>query len=138
MPVMNATSMAKGAALTALLSLALATGAAALARKDKTAEVLAKYEKTGEMIACINTRAARDVEILDDYSLFVESGGEYYLNEFSNRCAGLGRERRYVHESTNGQMCRGDIIRVLDTVGLPGGSCSLGSFEKLGELEPEE
>lgn len=130
--------MVKGAALTAVLSLALASGAAALARKDKTGETLAKYEKTGETIACINTRLARDIDVLDDYSLLVRTSSGYYLNEFSNRCAGLGRERRYMHESTSGQMCRGDIIRVIDNVGLPAGSCSLGSFEKLGEIDPAE
>ena len=135
---MHAKTLFKCAAMTAVLSLALATGAAALARKDKTEEILAKYEKTGEMTTCINTRIARDIDVLDDYSLLVLSGGEYYLNEFSGRCSGLGRERRYVHESSNGQMCRGDIIRVIDMTGRPGGSCSLGSFEKLGELEPEE
>jgi hypothetical protein len=130
--------MIKGAALTVVLSLALVSGAFALARKDKSDETLAKYEKTGETISCINTRTARDIDVLDDYSLLVRANGEYYLNEFGNRCSGLARERRYVHESTQNQMCRGDIIRVINSMGHPFGSCSLGDFEKLVEIETDE
>ena len=135
---MPAKRFLQGVILTAVLSVALATGAAALARKDKSEEMLAKYEKTGETVTCVNLRAARDISVVDDYSLLVRANGEYYLNEFSGRCSGLARERRYVHESTQNQMCRGDTIRVVDSIGLPAAACSLGEFETLIEIDTAE
>ncbi len=110
----------------------------ALARPASAEDVLAKYEKTGEHVSCLPLRTVRNTTVLDDYAMLVEAGGDIYLNELNNRCAGLGRERRYSRESTTGQMCRGDIIRVLDSFGGFAGSCSLGAFEKLNEIPDDD
>jgi len=125
--------------MTAGISLVLASAASALPRQsEKAQEKLAKYEKTGETISCINLRFVRSTDILDDYSMLVEANGELYLTEMNGRCSGLAHQRRYIHESPQGQMCRGDIIRVIDAFGMPSGACSLGDFEKLVEIETDE
>jgi len=118
----------------------LATGALAFApAKDKVQELLSKYEKTGESQNCLMLSAVRDTDALDDYTLLVEaSGAAVYLNELNGRCTGLGREGRYVRRSSSSQMCKGDIIRVINSFGATLGSCSLGAFEKLSEIPEGE
>lgn len=118
----------------------LATGALAFgSAQDKVQELLSKYEKTGESQTCLMLSIVSDTDALDDYTLMVEvSGGGIYLNELNGRCSGLGREGRYVRRSTTSQMCKGDIIRVIDSFGTMLGSCSLGAFEKLSEVPEDE
>lgn len=107
--------------------------------QDKVQELLSKYEKTGESQSCLMLSTVRDTDALDDYTLLVEaSGGVVYLNELNGRCSGLGREGRYVRRSPSTQMCKGDIIRVINSFGATLGSCSLGAFEKLSEIPEEE
>ncbi|WP_428408925.1 hypothetical protein [Hyphococcus sp.] len=124
---------------TALLGFAMAaTASTAFALSSKEAQKkLSKYEKTGETLTCLPLHAVRDTDALDDYTLLVEATGGVYLNELNGRCSGLGREERYVRRSSDARMCKGDIIRVIDSFGTTMGSCSLGAFEKLSEL-PEE
>ena len=111
---------------------------AALARSKSAEDILSKYEKTGESVSCMTLSSVRNTDIVDDYSMLVQSGGNMFLTEFNGRCIGLKSEGRYVHESHTGRMCKGDIIRVLDTLGGFRGSCSLGEFEKLEKIpEPE-
>ncbi len=129
-----------------ILTLALAgfvaagtAGAAFALSSEEAQKKLAKYEKTGEAVTCLPLHSVRDTDALDDYTLLVEaSGGSVYLNELNGRCSGLGREERYVRRSSNARMCKGDIIRVIDSFGTTMGSCSLGAFEKLSELPEEE
>ena len=116
-----------------------ATGALALASSsDKAQKILSKYEKTGESVNCLMAHSVRDTDALDDYTLLVEASGGVYLNELNGRCAGLGREGRYVRKSSDTRMCKGDIIRVVDSFGTMTGSCSLGAFEKLSEIPEDE
>ncbi len=124
----------------ALAAIVVAAGAAtgALARADKARELLSQYEKTGETVSCLSLRNVRDTDIVDDYAMLVEASGDVYLNELSGRCIGLSREGRYIHDSATGQMCRGDIIRVMDSFGRSLGGCGLGAFEKLKEIPQEE
>lgn len=126
---------------TALLGAAIAVltvGAAAADRGDKAKEILAKYEKTGEVQNCLSLRAVRDTDALDDYTLLVEAGGSVYLSELHGRCIGLEREQRYTRSSPQARMCKGDIIQVIDLNGTPLGSCSLGDFEELREVPETE
>ncbi|MAW78604.1 MAG: hypothetical protein CMI63_00050 [Parvularcula sp.] len=118
----------------------LATGAFAFSSpEEKAQELLSRYEKTGENVNCLRLNSIRDTDALDDYTLLVEvSGGDIYINELNGRCSGLGREQRYARSSTEARMCKGDIIRVLDSFGNMRGSCSLGAFEKLSELSEQE
>lgn len=126
-------------ALTAALCMAVASSPA-LAGDKKAADVLSGYEKTGESVNCVNRTQIRDQDPLDDYAiLFETSGRKIYLNELSGRCIGLGREQRFSITSPETRMCAGEIITVLDNFGRALGSCSLGEFQELSEIEePEE
>ncbi|WP_375202697.1 DUF6491 family protein [Hyphococcus sp.] len=118
----------------------MASGAlAVMSASEKAQATLSKYEKTGESRNCLMLSSVRDTDPLDDYTLLVEaSGGAVYLNELNGRCTGLGRERRYVRRSSSTNMCKGDIIRVIDSFGNTRGSCSLGAFEALSEISQDE
>ncbi len=118
----------------------MASGAlAVMAAGEKAQEVLSKYEKTGDSRNCLMLSSVRDTDPLDDYTILVEaSGGAVYLNELNGRCSGLGREGRYVRRSSSTNMCKGDIIRVIDSFGNTRGSCSLGAFEQLSEIPEGE
>ncbi|WP_425409095.1 hypothetical protein [Hyphococcus sp.] len=122
------------------IAAALATtsaGAFFLEREsDRAKEMLSQYERTGETVSCLSLRRVDDTDAVDDFTLLVEArGGDLYLNELNGRCIGLEREQRYVRKSTQAQMCRGDIIQVVDNSGISFGSCGLGEFEKLSKIE---
>lgn len=118
-----------GAACTALMS------GAAFAGSDHASNVLAKYEKTGETTNCLRLSMVRDSDPLDDYAILFEvRGGGVYLNELDGRCGGLERERRFSYTTPQAQICKGDIITVTDTFGTFRGSCALGAFEQLSEI----
>ena len=113
-----------------------ASAGAASAEGGRAAEVLANYEKTGETVSCLSLRQVRDTNPLDDHAiLFEASGGAVYLNELNGRCAGLERERRFSYTTPQNRICKGDIISVTDSLGTFRGSCSLGEFHKLSEIE---
>lgn len=121
------------------MALVLASGVSALSREaDRAREKLSKYEKTGETVSCLMSRRVDSTDALDDYSMLVEAGNDLYLNELNGRCSGLAREQRFLRVSPQARMCRGDIIRVIDTSGNQWGSCSLGKFQKLIEIEDAE
>ena len=126
-----------GGAAAIVLAVA-AVSADAYARSKKDENVLSKYEKTGETVSCLSLMTVRETDIVDDYAMLVDTGRNLYLNEMTGRCVGLSREERYLHEAPHGRMCRGDIIRVLDSFGGYRGSCVLGDFEKLTEIPEEE
>ncbi|WP_133162419.1 hypothetical protein [Hyphococcus luteus] len=133
-PTRPVSRAARGGAVCAAALIAAGVFASAFARPNKDEDILSKYEKTGETVSCLSLRSVRDTDVIDDYAMLVEAGGEVYLNELNGRCIGLAREERYVHDAVIGRMCRGDIIRVMDSFGNPLGSCSLGDFEKLNEI----
>lgn len=103
-----------------------------------SADPLAGYEKTGEVVRCLPLTQVRDSDAIDDTALLFETrGGDMYLNELRGQCIGLGRHDRYSYKTTQNQVCAGDIITVADSVGNSIGSCGLGEFEALAEL-PED
>lgn len=117
------------------LTCAVAFGASAIAG-DYGAEVLAKYEKTGESVSCLSLPSVKDTDPLDDQAIMFEvRGGDVYLNELRGVCAGLGLNKRFSYKTTQNRICRGDIITVSDPVGNSIGSCSLGEFEALTKID---
>ena len=132
--------MKKFCTLISSVSIALiAGGAASVASAGDASDVLASFEKTGEEVTCLRLSRVRDSDPLDDYGiLFEERGGAMYLNELEGRCTGLERERRFIYRTPGAQICKGDIISVVDNFGNFRGGCSLGSFQKLTEIEKTE
>ena len=101
--------------------------------RDKEAKILAKELKgkvAGEPRNCINSRGVDAIRISDDTLLYRESGRLVYQNKLRGPCHGLTRgDDILVTESFSGQLCRGDLIRLVDrTSGIQGPVCSLGEF----------
>jgi Family of unknown function (DUF6491) len=101
--------------------------------RDKEAKTLAKELKgkvAGEPRNCINSRGVDAIRISDDMLLYRESGRLVYQNKLRGPCPGLTRgDDIMVTESFSGQLCRGDLIRLVDrTSGIQGPVCSLGEF----------
>lgn len=102
--------------------------------RDKEAKILEKELKgkvAGEPRNCIsNTRNVDAIRISDDTLLYRESGRTLYMNKLRSSCPGLTRgDDIMVVETYSGQLCNGDIIRLVDrTSGIQGPVCSLGEF----------
>ena len=101
--------------------------------RDKEAKILAKELKgkvAGEPRNCINSRGVDAIRIRDDTLLYRESGRLVYQNKLRGSCPGLTRgDDIMVTESFSGQLCSGDLIRLVDrTSGIQGPVCSLGEF----------
>lgn len=100
-------------------------------------EGLEGYRLTGESETCVSTTRIESTSALDDRNIVFEmNGNKTYLNRLLNSCPQLGFEDSFMYEISGTQLCRGDIITVLEQ-GTRGASCSLGGFELLEEL-PEE
>lgn len=102
--------------------------------RDKEAKILEKELKgkvAGEPRNCIyNSRNVNAIRISDDTLLYRESGRTVYMNKLRSSCPGLTRgDDIMVVETYSGQLCSGDIIRLVDrTSGIQGPVCSLGEF----------
>lgn len=118
-----------------------AVGNAALAREKMTkAEVLAGYERSGEMHTCVSLQQLRHSRILDNKTILFESVGKTaYLNEMPFECPQLKSMDAYAHKTSVNSMCSTDLITVIDTtLDQRLGSCSLGKFERLTEKPKED
>lgn len=102
--------------------------------REKEAKTLARELKgkvAGEPRNCISNIPHVDtIRISDDTLLYRESGRLVYVNTLRSPCPGLRRDSDIiVTESLGGQLCRGDIIRLVDRIsGIQGPICSLGEF----------
>lgn len=107
---------------------------------DRAAARLAEFERTGDVETCLNVSRITQMTALDERHLLVRSGvNDYYLNEISGRCANADRiSYRLQYTVSAGQLCRNDIVQVVDnSSGIIAGSCGLSGFEKL-EKKPVE
>lgn len=122
-----------------LSGVALAQDGAAEAEAVGEAEGDLTFDREGER--CISTRAIRDTQIIDDRTiLFRMRGGDVYVNNLTNTCRGLRRERRFSYSPTAGRLCDVDTIRVIESFGgviQEGIACGLGSFYPITEEESE-
>lgn len=116
-----------------VLSSAVSADDEKLSRGEKRlADIMAKYEKTGEIKQCVNLRRLRESKVIDDRTIFFRGIGKTgYLNKLNGRCIGLVREERFSYSTTINQLCRGEILTVLDNFGRSWGSCAIGEFEEL-------
>ncbi len=101
---------------------------------EKAAKTLAKQldgKVPGEPKNCIsNLGMGNFIRISDDMLLYRESGRLVYQNKLRSPCPGLARDNDIiVTESFGGQLCQGDLVRLVDRIsGIPGPVCSLGEF----------
>jgi len=125
------------AAMVAVLAISFGTtsadddGEKEKTRGEKRLErILEKYEPTGETRQCVPLRYLRDSKIIDDQTIFFHGAGKKaYMNRLPHRCISLAREERFMYSTSISQLCRAEIITVLDSFGRQWGSCGLGDFE---------
>jgi hypothetical protein len=101
------------------------------AKEAKLLERELKGKVAGEPRNCISTLGNDNlIRISDDMLLYRQSGRLVYQNKLRSPCRGLARDNDViVTETFGGQICRGDIVRLVDrTSGIPGPVCSLGEF----------
>jgi hypothetical protein len=120
-----------------VFSLTFATGAGADEKEDEVAGE--SFDRTP--IECISVNRIRRTEVIDDQTvLFEMNGGVFLSNILDKECPGLGREKRFIHE-TYGRLCDVDTITVLEQWGSSfrdGFTCRLGEFYPITEIEAEE
>lgn len=98
------------------------------------AERLASYDLTGETTTCLSARRIDEITPLDERHFLVEMvNGEMYLNVVSRGCFGADGNFTYLqYEIPTGQLCRGEIVRVIDNgSNTTRGSCGLGEYQLL-------
>ncbi|QPQ54654.1 hypothetical protein IC614_10010 [Allosphingosinicella flava] len=81
--------------------------------------------------SCVSQRDLRSNRTVDNGAaiLFSGPGDRIYVNRPPAGCPFLDSGRTLVAKSTTGQLCRGDIVDVVDlTSGMHYGSCGLGEF----------
>lgn len=81
---------------------------------------------------CINTRSIRSTTVENDRNIvFHMRGSKVYLNTLPSPCRGLARQGRFSYTTYSSNLCRSDMVRVLDYGGLglrQGRACRLGRF----------
>jgi len=112
------------------------TSAADEKKESKAEKRLAKIEKqyqpTGVMKMCVSLRSLRESQVIDDQTIFFKGPGKYaYINRLPRRCSRLAVEERFSFATSIAQLCKSEIITVLDSYGTAWGSCGLGKFEEL-------
>lgn len=82
--------------------------------------------------SCINRSQVRNTVVRSDQVIdFEMQGGKVYRNTLQSRCPGLGWDRSITYETSIDQLCRPQIVYVLQNIGgnlQRGAGCSLGTF----------
>lgn len=92
---------------------------------------------------CISARNIRKVDPVGNHSLlFYYRNGEVWRSRLRSRCVSLHRGIVFSYDVRSASLCAGDIVDLLDRVGLDNdlsrvGACSLGEFDFLTEEQAE-
>ena len=85
-----------------------------------------------EAKSCVDLRRIDYTHVVDDQNiLFYMYGGNIYLNRLSHPATGLDRHQPFMYRTNVGNLCKGEIITVLEDWGFgftPGASTTLGKF----------
>lgn len=83
----------------------------------------------GQPQSCINATASRTSRTIDREGILFGTGSRIYLNRPRDGCPQLREGRALVTRTPTGQLCSGEIVRIVDPVnGINYGACSLGEF----------
>lgn len=97
----------------------------------RLAKIEEKYRPTGVIKSCVSLRSLRETRVIDDKTIFFQSRGKKaYINRLPRRCPRLAFEQRFSYSTTIGQLCKSELITVLDNMGSGLVSCGLGQFEE--------
>jgi len=120
-----------------LIAVSASACAASAMTEPRTAKAEAKLQTAlqgkvaGAPVSCLPPYRADDMTIIDDNTiLFRDSSKRVYRNDPPGGCPPMGSGNyALVRRSINAQMCRGDIVSVVDVTNkINAGSCTLGSF----------
>jgi hypothetical protein len=95
---------------------------------------LAGLQRTGEKQQCLNVTLLNEITAVDEKTLLIRSGANnWYVSDLGLRCNGVvSRGNRIEYTTSLPQLCRNDILRIVDNVnGFLTGSCGMGSVERL-------
>lgn len=128
MPRFKAPYSSATLALTAALMLLAAPAQA----KGSKADTLVP---DGPPVDCLRLHQIRDTQIRDDQTIDFEVGmHKIYRNTLPHSCPGLAAAGKYLHETSTGDICSVDMIKILYSYGLglsQGPSCGLGKFQPM-------
>jgi hypothetical protein len=111
--------------------------AASAANEPRTAKAEVELQKelvgkvAGAPVKCLPSYRSNDMTIIDDNTILFRDGrNRVYRNDPLGGCSPMGNAGyTLVTRSFTGQMCRGDIVQVVDlTSRMIAGSCSLSDF----------
>ena len=104
------------------------------ARADGEARLAAElrdYTQSGPPVSCVSLRQLGSNRSAGDGSVIFEgtTGGRLWVNRPTNGCPGLDHGRALQVRTSSSQLCRGDIVTVLDALShAEFGGCGLGDF----------
>lgn len=100
-------------------------------------EALAGLERSGETRSCLSSYQIDYIDPVDDHHwLITTRGRDTYLTEVSRGCRNADSSFTYLQYRSRGQLCRGDIVHVIDSgTRMQQGACSLGEYELLTPVE---
>jgi len=110
-----------------------------LTRSEKRlARLHEKYQATGKTKRCVSLNRLRESTIIDDQTIFFRGNGRAgYVNRLPRKCHRLATEERFAYSTSIGQLCKHEILTVLDSFGHSWNRCGLGEFE-VWEKKPKE
>ncbi len=109
----------------------LLAGCAPTAEQEPFVSEAPMASVTGEAVSCVMTSSVRQSRVHDDRTIDFEVGSRTYRNTLAPGCNRLGFEKAFTYRTSTSQLCSGEIIHVLSTVGgrpERGAGCSLGRF----------
>ena len=120
-------------AMMAIGMLALAGGAAEARKPQQNPEQKLAARLKGfvaeKPVRCVNLQRLGSSEIIDRTAILYQSGSVYYLNRPLGGANTLRRDDILVTRTYGSQLCRGDVVRLLDSSSrFEHGFVSLGDF----------
>lgn len=131
-------------AVMCLLSVPLGADEEKPTRAEKRlAKLQEDYAPTGETRNCVSLNRLRDSTIIDDQTIYFKAPGKtVYVNRLPNKCPRLAAEERFSYSVSIGQLCKLELITVIDSFGHNWSRCGLGEFEvwkkKTADSEAEQ
>ncbi|MBU6164698.1 MAG: hypothetical protein KGQ52_01050 [Alphaproteobacteria bacterium] len=101
----------------------------------------ASAPQPGTVRACVPLALIRGTTVVDGQTIdFTLRDGSRWRNRLpGGNCVQLGFERAFAWETSMSQLCRQDLITVLQNMGglMPGARCGLGDFVALPPPPPK-
>ncbi|WP_270374900.1 MULTISPECIES: hypothetical protein [Marinicauda] len=122
------------ASIAALMAGVSACASTATVDEGEIAQATEGYVRTGETRTCLNPRLIDTIDPVTDSAWRIEmNDGTMYLNIVGGGCNNASSDFTYLqYETPTGQLCRGEIVQVVDSNGgMFAGSCGLSEFERL-------